>query len=256
VNNKTKTKESVIQGLWDGTEHLSHSSFGEFLKSPKHFIEYKLKEKKDTPAMAFGRLFHNMVLEPDTVDDLYAIAPNVDRRTKAGKAVWNDFILDNSEKSIVTHSDYETAERMKNAIYYNPSSRWVLDGIDKTEVGIEWEFKGFRWRGYIDGIGEEIILDLKTIADASPRKVERAILWEGYARQAAHYTKGGGFNRDYYIIAVDRSCNITVVNVRKTTIAAAWENIGYKVGSFKRCMINNDWNKSYDFWTDNGIYNV
>lgn len=268
----SKTKYDVIGGLYDGTERLSHSSLNAFAKSPRHFIEYKTGDKKQTPAMVFGSLFHCMVLEPDEVEGRYIVEPEdaprrpSERQINAKKksdstlesiAFWESFSEQAQGKEVVSRSDWELAERMKAAIYANESSRYVLDRIDRTEMKIEWDAFGFSWRGFIDGIGDGIILDLKTIADATPRKVEQSVKYEGYGRQAAHYVKGGGFHdSDYYLIAVDRGCHVTTAKIRETTIKAAWEEIDFLCGMFRKCLALNEWDKSYDFWTNSGIYEI
>lgn len=239
----------MIQALWDGQMHLSHSSLEAFIKSPAHFIQYKTRMKEKTPAMLFGQLFHCMVLEPDEVEERFAVAPNCDRRTKEGKAEYSAFLLECGSREIVSHSDFETAARMKEAVYANDASSWVLDRITRTEVKVEWNQGGFQWVGFQDGAGDGVLLDLKTIADADPRKVERAIRYEGYARQAAHYTIGAGYPAyDYYLVAIDKSCHVTTARVKEGTIGVAWDEIKYYTAALKRCMLNNDWSKSYDFW--------
>jgi len=217
-----KSKHDIISGLYEGTESLSHSSLNEFTKSPRHFINYKTGKKERTPAMTFGSLVHCMILEPEEVEARYIPEPEDAprrpsiRQIQAKKpsesslesiAFWTDFEKQAQGKEIVSAADWATAERMKEAVYANEASRFVLDQVEETEVKIEWQSFGFSWRGYIDGKGQKVILDLKTIRDATPRMVERAILYDGYNRQAAHYLKGGGFPKhDYYIVAVDRHC--------------------------------------------------
>ena len=47
-----------------------------------------MEEKKEpTPAMLLGTVFHCLTLEPDAFSRDFAIAPVVNKRTKAGKAV-------------------------------------------------------------------------------------------------------------------------------------------------------------------------
>jgi hypothetical protein len=59
---------------------LSFSSMKEFSKSPAHFLHYKNKTRTpSTPAQAFGKLVHTMLLEPSEVAARYAVAPKVNR---------------------------------------------------------------------------------------------------------------------------------------------------------------------------------
>lgn len=270
---KNNTRQKVIDSLFDDSMKLSYSSLSAFMKSPRHFMEYKLGEKKKTPDMIFGELVHCFVLEPDRVEERYVVIPaDAPKRpsitqlnakepsdnTIKAIAYWEDFSKKHQGKRIVTSKDWGIAERMKDAVYSNESSAFVLDQITNTEVRVEWKSSGFNWIGFLDGKSDDskIILDLKTISDASPRKVERAIRYEGYKYQAAHYTIGAGLDYDYYIVAVDKSLHVTTMHVQKTTIAAAWEEIEIACSMMKKCMALNEWEKSYDFWPSDGIYKV
>ena len=46
---------------------------------------------KESPALIEGRLQHTLFLELEKFDEEFVIEPNVDRRTKAGKAEYEDF---------------------------------------------------------------------------------------------------------------------------------------------------------------------
>lgn len=258
----------VIDGLHDGTEKLSHTSLWEFRKSPLHFMQYKTGEKKRTDSMIFGSVVHCLILEPQEFEMRYALEPDEAPRrpsitqinakkpsesTLESIAFWDDFNRRNKGKEIISSDDFLKAKIIAEAVGKNASSAWVMERITETECPIEWEFSNMNWRGYQDGRGDGIICDLKILADASPRKVERAILYEGYSWQAAHYTQGAGFqDHEYYLIACDHIGHVSVFNIRRNTILSAWEDIGWCVSSFKKCLFLNQWNKSYDYWARNG----
>ena len=58
----------------------------------KYFLEHPVEQ---TPAMAFGSACHKMILEPGDFSNEYAVAPEINRRTNAGKAEWEQFCADN-----------------------------------------------------------------------------------------------------------------------------------------------------------------
>lgn len=267
-----KTFKDVIDGLHNGTEYLSHSALREFQKSPLHFMQYKLRQKEQTPSMAFGSLVHCLVLEPDQFEERYCFIPDdapkkpsitqLNAKKPSEDTInaiqwWASFQEQNKGKEIVSKSDQEKASLIRDAIYKNESSKFVFDQITKTEIGIKWENQGFKFRGFVDGSGDGIVCDLKIMADASPRKVERAILYDGYDQQAAHYTKGGGVKGDYYLVAADHIGHVSVFKIGQNTINAAWEQISFTMNYFKKCLILNDWDKSYDFFAPNsGIFEI
>ena len=89
---------------------LSFSSLNAFRKSPLSFVQYKMKTFKSTPAMVFGDAVHTYILENDIFKSRFAVAPNVDRRTKVGKAKFNEF------QSTLKGHEIITAKAKQNAI--------------------------------------------------------------------------------------------------------------------------------------------
>ena len=69
--------------------------------SPAHYQAYMNTEREETKALRFGTFVHSAILEPHTLNDLYATAPDVDRRTKDGKEQWAAFATANVGKTIL-----------------------------------------------------------------------------------------------------------------------------------------------------------
>ena len=55
-----------------------------------------------TPALLFGQAVHKLILEPVTFDDEFAVSPDCDRRTKAGKEAYNAFCEGLGDRAIIT----------------------------------------------------------------------------------------------------------------------------------------------------------
>ena len=72
---------------------VSASRIKEVLRSPAHYQASLAAEpdSNETPAKRMGTLIHSAVLEPRRFLDNFMIAPDVDRRTKDGKAQWEEF---------------------------------------------------------------------------------------------------------------------------------------------------------------------
>ena len=67
-------------------DYLSVSALKAFNRSPNHYIQYvSLDKKPPGPAMVFGSAAHCLILEEHDFPNRYAIGPDVDRRTNAGK---------------------------------------------------------------------------------------------------------------------------------------------------------------------------
>ena len=77
--------------------------------SPEKFKWFLDHPEPQSPAFAFGSMVHKLLLEPETFDEEYAVAPEVDKRTKAGKEAWAAFCASAGEKAVVSIDDYGKA---------------------------------------------------------------------------------------------------------------------------------------------------
>ncbi len=62
-------------------EEISHSGIVKLLKSPEHYLQYKIGGDEPTPAMEFGSAFHAFILEPELFAATYSV---VDESALAG----------------------------------------------------------------------------------------------------------------------------------------------------------------------------
>lgn len=251
-------KYDLIRRMKRKEEPLSHSSFNEFCKSPRHFISYKLRQKETTDAMRFGSMVHCAILEPDRFDELYFVSPPCDRRTKEGKAIWEAAQIEAGEREIVKAEDYDSAMMIGESARRNAAASDLLAQIVRFEQAVEWEYKGWKWRGKIDGDGEEngFLLDLKVLADVSPRKVESYVKYEGAGRQAVHYLRAKNTDLNYYILAVDKVGNISVSKLGKGLLNQVSREIDWYLQKLQQCIFLGEWDSSYDFYTPNGIHEI
>ena len=150
--------------------------------------------QEPTAAMEFGRAFHVCTLEPDRFQKDYARAPKVDRRTKAGKATWAEFQLDNIHSTVLTEEDYDLCVAMSEAAWAHPLASEILKGPGSNEVSLVWddEESGLRCKGRVDRITEfdgwTHVVDLKSAADASPEGFSKAVA--NYNYHWPHYLDG------------------------------------------------------------------
>lgn len=284
-----KTKYDIIRSIADKSIILSHTSLKEFSETPAAFMRYKTGDKKVTDAMVNGTLEHAMLLEPQTVQEKFFIEPIVDKRTNKGKEIiieflegvcinlkvseellyagrqidikekggWKtkeDYFRHYCQKNVVTQTAWNFAEMMAEAMDKNDAAGWLMSQTHTNETHIKWDAFGFKWQGFIDSMGDDVIFDLKKVPDASPKKLRWTIKDRKIDWQAAHYTIGAGNDKDYYILAFDGALNITVMQIHKEVISRAWEDIERHMTQFKKCSFLNQWNASYDFYARNGVY--
>lgn len=179
---------------------LGSSHLRELLRSPLHYQTSVKLPHKETPAMRLGTATHCAILEPERFEIEYVEAPIVDRRTKDGKALWNE--LEQSGKIILSSDEYSRVTEMaKGMRSHELASKLIIGGA--SEQSIYWEqgvsspnvetsilcksrpdyVKPMK-KGYV-------IVDIKTTQDAHIIEFQRKAYYKWfYHLQAAHYIRG------------------------------------------------------------------
>ena len=170
-----------------------------FAKTPAH-VRYALDHggKDPTPALERGWLLHLAVLEPDRYVNEVAVAPKIDRRTKAGKNAWAFFVDDHPGATIITEQTATDIECMRRSVTAHPIVKEYLAQSGKNEMTYTWSEKvdgrQIACKARIDRVaqmgGWPVVADLKTARDGSPRGISRAAAEFGWHVQAAHYVAG------------------------------------------------------------------
>jgi hypothetical protein len=115
----------------------SKSTLDKIHKSPAHFLEWRNRPKESTAAMDFGRALHCAVLTPELYSNEYAIFPSCDRRTKEGKAIYQEFVDKSAGKEPISSSDAAKVERMKGEIFSHPLASSLLNN-GEAEQSFFW----------------------------------------------------------------------------------------------------------------------
>ena len=153
--------------------------------SPAHYQAYMNTEREETKALRFGTFVHSAILEPHTLNDLYATAPDVDRRTKDGKEQWAAFATANVGKTILDAEEsalgHLVASHAKMALKHHK----VAFGI--TEAMYHVDYNGVPLKAALDGVCGDYIWDIKTTDDASPAGMLKSIRNYRYNLQAYWY---------------------------------------------------------------------
>ena len=171
---------------YDLTPALNYSGAKELLKSPAHYFQYITEERKDTPALAVGRALHAKALQPLEAVNIYAVAPDVDRRTKDGKAAWEAFTQANAGKAIITQEQSEMIDRMDLSIEAIKSANQI--NFTATELMGQVDYGDTPLKFAIDAVGADgYLYDIKTTEDASPRGFKSSAFTYRYNLQAHFY---------------------------------------------------------------------
>lgn len=174
-------------------EAVSKSDLDLINKSPAHYIEAKMCPKEQTPSMLLGSVVHKLILEPETFCHEYAVCPEIDRRTKAGKEQWKEFTDGLTDDiTVIDKATYELALTVAEAVKNHPVASRLLTG-GQAEQSYFWNHKsGTECKCRPDYLRTDIktVVDVKTTQDASPEEFTKTAYKFRYHVQAAWYTDG------------------------------------------------------------------
>lgn len=244
--------KEFLTAVYTKTLRLSFSSLVHLDKSPRHFVDYYTMPFNVTPAIAFGSLLHCLVLEPETFGERYAIAPSVDRRTKAGRAAYQSFLDSCEGLTIITEAQHLQAINAIEGLKRCKPAMALLRSATEIEERLAFEHKGLTIKGIRDLASPDFVCDLKSTADASPRGFGYSVRKFAYNMQAAIYTYECG--RPYWIIALEKNGNCAVYELGKRQIDLGLEMFERLVMKYKRCALLDGWRESYGFDQPEGVY--
>ena len=214
-------------------DYLSYSALKQFAKSPNHYLQYVQREFVETPAMVLGSALHCLVLEPEKWSERYITAPKFDRRTKAGKEQAEAWELAADGKTNITADQEQAAMAMCSAILSHPKATYVLRSL-MYEMPVAGHIDGIEFRGIVDAMDGEKVVDLKTTADASPDGFRKAASNFDYHLQAAIYRRITG-RKQYYWVVVETGApyNVAVYKPTNESLEAADAYLRELVQRFK-----------------------
>lgn len=285
VEPKESEIKEVIDSLHRDDFTLSYSSISAFGISPRAFIAYKVRERKETDAMLLGTVVHCLILEPDIFAKRYVVGPNVNASTIEGKEAWAEFAtergvtIEKNEKGkynmpkleelkaaiksasglqVITGKMYEDAHFRARCAVKNSAFQFVLSSITQTEVDTPEGFtisvgpSNYRFKGRIDGQGEGIRMDIKNVRSAQRHDAARAIQYSGMAMQAYIYEQAYGV-ADYYICCIDATGETSVHRLSRKMILDAGEQLEGLLTAFEKAISDSFdrpsvWAESQDFW--------
>jgi len=144
-------------------------------------------QTEKTDAMTLGSAVHLAVLQPELADKGIKQGPK-DRRGKAWKEAIEE--ADAAGVILLTEGDYHTCMTMRDRVWQSPAIASILGGGGAIyEQAAFFEYRGQQCKLKMD-CAKDVLIDLKTAADASPRGFAQSVANYGYHQQAASYTYG------------------------------------------------------------------
>ena len=240
---------------YNSAEGVRRSDLWKMEDSPEKFKYFSEHPMEQTPAMAFGSACHKFILENADFPAEYAVAPNVDRRTKAGKDAWEQFIGSIGDRTPVTEEDSQTMIGMMLAIERCPLAKKLILGKGETEQAFFWDdpetkekckIKTDRLVRYNRRL---YVVDYKTCQTAETNRFNTEIWRLGYYFQAGMYTEGVMKARKlrkrpgFLFVAQEKKppYSVNVIEVSEEVMAAGVAKFHELLGKYHDCKVLDNW---------------
>lgn len=251
---------------------ISRSQLFRLQDSPEKFKYFEENPEPLTPSLTFGQLLHAMVLQPETVAEQFAVAPNVDRRTKGGKKMWAEFEASAQGKTIVTADMAEQAIAMRNKLFGNELVKKLLNGEKEKPFFWTDELTGEECKCRADIIYQTIltdpqtgerypaveVVDLKTTDNAKTDTFSHSIDKYGYDFQAGMYLEGIKKNMpktsivdgvekpvvfSFVFVAIEKKppYSINVMYAENNVLTRGFDLFREYIGTYHYCKTTNNW---------------
>lgn len=230
---------------------LSRSELFEMHRSPMHFKYMQEHPKEDTPSLLFGRALHKMILESESFETEFAVCPNMDKRTKAGKEQYHLFLLKNVGREIVLQEDYNVMLAMADVIKQHELARKLLTGQHEQSFFWTDPDTGERCKCRPDCIAEYegrlYLVDYKTTDSCAGSDFERSVRKYGYDFQAGMYTEGvfaNTFERyGFKFVAQEKKppYAVRVYDCSEEFIQQGYDKFREYIGIYHQCKTSGIW---------------
>jgi len=145
-----------------GKSYLSNSDIGVLLTNPKDYG----KTREDNKAFAGGRLFHQLLLEPEKAKDV----PFVDVSSRNTKE-YKNFCEEKNIDFVMLKKEIDEIVDLVGIMKGNMNFYMDIYGEGNIyEEPMVKEIKGMMWKGKADIVTPTIIIDLKTTSDINKFK--------------------------------------------------------------------------------------
>lgn len=230
---------------------ISRSELWKIKESPEKFMHYKNNPIQPTQALVFGQALHKLVLEPKTFADEFAISPDFNFRTKAGKEAYVSFKESVGERIVLKNDEFNLAFQMSEKILNNDFCKTLLSGA--KEVPYFWtdEFTGEQCKCRADCVTKiddiTYIVDLKTCDNADTAVFRNKAIDYGYHVQTAMYMDGVKANIGgecaFVFIAIEKKPphSINIMSADNLFMQYGYDEYRHLLGMYHECKQDNNW---------------
>jgi len=234
-------------------EAINSSGLKIFAQSPAKFIYWKNNQKPATPSQLEGSGLHCIVLQSELFEKSFGkkAAP---RKSSAGRIEWEK---DNPRAVALTPNQWENVHNMAESFKNTPctiAKDLLTEGTPELSIWFDDPITGLRAKIRPDFLRDnDIVIDLKSTKDGSPK----GFYWEmrkyGYDQQAYFYLHGinsayraAGVNRraDRFIFICVENVEPYLVSIYLATDAVLERGRQLTEKSllgYKKCLDKNEW---------------
>jgi len=189
----------TIHAYHADNEYVGHSMKEVFRRSRREYRERFINRSiasSETDALLLGHVVHAMAEGGNSFDSQYAVIPQCNRTTKAGKTIYADFLdsLGSDYKgTTIPYKVHAQALAIIGSLLDSPLHKilWGRDGVhEMTHRWVDPD-TGLKRKCRFDKlVDNSLLIDLKTAAKPWPEAFARNVTGLGYYRQAAWYLDG------------------------------------------------------------------
>ena len=227
---------------------ISKSDLDLLAKSPYHYKYKDEFERKDSAALVLGSAAHKLILEPKDFFNEFRIEPDVDKRTKEGKAIYNEFLANLGDKTAISGETYDIVEQIANAVNsMRETALFLRDGLAEQSYFSELDGVAVKCRPDFFNENLGLCIDLKTTSDASAEGFVRSVASFNYHVQAAFYSdilkSLGKTVNNFLFIAVETKKPFMVGFYELDNVAVDRGRERYKelLNLYKTCLAQDVW---------------
>lgn len=246
-------EETLTNKQYHTRPEISKSDLDLLAKSPYHYANKEFKEQ--TQNMLLGSVTHKLILEPKDFGNEYVIAPDVNKRTKAGREEFEAFLNSLDGKESIDKALYDTASKMSDEVLkMRETARFLRDG--KPEQSYFSEIEGVPVKCRPDFYNEKLglLIDIKTSADASKMGFAKSVANFNYHVQVAFYSDimeslGHKINKFLFIVVETKEPHLVgFYELDNTAVENGRER-------YKALLERYKWCKENDIWWGYGEFN-
>ena len=241
-------------GAARGETHMTEKEYRDDPAISRSELWFKDHPLAPTPALLFGQVTHKLLLQPESFDKEFAVAPAVDRRSKAGREEYELFASEVGDRTIVSQDDYDKAMDMVTAVRMNPLVDKLLAGW--KEIPFFWtdEATGEKCKCRVDCLttvdGKLYIVDYKTTGNAQTDVFSNKDVFRyGYHFQAAMYSEGVMYGMElterpgFVFIAQEKTAPyaVNVILVPDDVMLAGLDKYRELLGKYHQCKVMDYW---------------